>query len=62
MAKGKYKQFQMYEVDYKSGKINRKSTFCPRCKGIFLAQHKDRKSCGNCGYTEYISTKKSKKK
>lgn len=53
MAKGKYKQHQMYVADYKTGKLTRKSTFCPRCKGIFLANHKDRKSCGNCGYTEF---------
>ena len=53
MAKGKMKQSQMYEADYKKGKLIRKSHFCPRCKGVFLAVHKDRKSCGNCGYTEY---------
>ena len=28
---------------------------CPRCgPGIFLAQHKDRVSCGKCKYTEFI--------
>jgi len=58
MAKGKMKQSQMYEVDFKTSKLTRKSNFCPRCKGIFLANHKDRKSCGSCGYTEYIKKKK----
>lgn len=59
MAKGKkMKQFQQYEVDYKSGKIKRKSSFCPRCSGVFLGIHKDgRKSCGSCGYTEYPKKK-----
>ena len=27
---------------------------CPRCgPGVFLAEHKDRVSCGRCGYTEF---------
>ncbi|GAB7016921.1 30S ribosomal protein S27ae [Methanogenium cariaci] len=27
---------------------------CPRCgKGVFMAEHKDRVSCGKCGYTEF---------
>ena len=36
------------------GKLVRKAEFCPdpACgPGIFLAVHKDRKSCGRCGYT-----------
>lgn len=32
---------------YRSGK------FCPRCgAGVRLAEHKDRRSCGKCGYFE----------
>jgi small subunit ribosomal protein S27Ae len=27
---------------------------CPRCgTGVLLAEHKDRSSCGKCGYTEF---------
>ena len=27
---------------------------CPRCgDGVFLANHKDRLTCGKCGYTEF---------
>ncbi|MCX9078259.1 MAG: 30S ribosomal protein S27ae [Candidatus Methanoperedens sp.] len=27
---------------------------CPRCgPGIFLGEHKNRNSCGKCGYTEF---------
>ena len=36
------------------GKLVRKGEFCPEegwGPGIFLAIHKDRKSCGRCGYT-----------
>jgi Ribosomal protein S27AE len=43
---------RMYEV--KDGKAVKKSQTCPRCgDGVFLASHKDRVSCGKCGYTEY---------
>lgn len=30
-----------------------KGTRCPRCEFSFLAEHKDRKTCGKCGYTEF---------
>ncbi|MSS75176.1 30S ribosomal protein S27ae [Candidatus Pacearchaeota archaeon] len=37
---------------YASGKSTHKH--CPKCgQGVFLAQHKDRQSCGKCGYTEF---------
>jgi small subunit ribosomal protein S27Ae len=27
---------------------------CPRCgKGFFMAEHKERQSCGHCGYTTF---------
>ncbi|MFX0210754.1 MAG: 30S ribosomal protein S27ae [Candidatus Hodarchaeota archaeon] len=43
-----------YKIDYKKGTIKRTHKFCPRCKGSFMAQHKDRRiSCGLCGYTEF---------
>ena len=42
----------LYEI--KGEKIVRKRKFCPRCgEGIFLAEHKDRRTCGKCGYTEF---------
>ena len=47
------KIYKMYEI--KDGKLVRKNKFCPRCgDGVFLAAHKDRLSCGKCGYTEYL--------
>ena len=28
--------------------------FCPKCgQGVFLARHKDRQTCGSCGYTVF---------
>jgi small subunit ribosomal protein S27Ae len=31
---------------------------CPRCgKGTFMAAHKDRHTCGKCGFTEFIQKK-----
>ncbi|MFW9856076.1 MAG: 30S ribosomal protein S27ae [Candidatus Thorarchaeota archaeon] len=45
---------EFYDLDYKKKtKLARSRKFCPRCKGSFLAEHKDRRSCGHCGYTEY---------
>ena len=46
------KKIEQYEVS--DGKITRKRLFCPQetCgPGVFLAEHKDRTSCGKCGYT-----------
>ena len=35
-------------------KIVRLRRHCPKCgDGFFLADHKDRLSCGKCGYTEF---------
>ncbi|MEM2934233.1 MAG: 30S ribosomal protein S27ae [Halobacteria archaeon] len=40
--------------DIAGGKIKRKRMKCPRCgEGVFLAEHKNRLSCGRCGYTEF---------
>jgi small subunit ribosomal protein S27Ae len=41
-----------YEV--KDGKLVRNRKWCPKCgDGVFMAEHKDRVSCGKCGYTEF---------
>jgi len=37
---------------YKDGKRIKK--ICPKCgPGVFMAEHKDRYTCGKCGYTEF---------
>ncbi|MDR1954732.1 MAG: 30S ribosomal protein S27ae [Candidatus Methanoplasma sp.] len=39
-------------------KIERTKPMCPKCgPGIFMATHKDRVSCGKCGYTEFKKEK-----
>lgn len=41
-----------YSVE--GGKLERKRRSCPKCgPGVFLSEHKDRSSCGRCGYTEF---------
>ncbi|MDR0309172.1 MAG: 30S ribosomal protein S27ae [Candidatus Methanoplasma sp.] len=41
-----------YKID--GGKVVRTKQACPKCgPGIFMATHKDRVSCGKCGYTEF---------
>ena len=59
---------KFYEVVEEKGKgkakigwkLHRKRKICPRCgAGVFLAEHKDRYTCGKCGYTEFIKAKKS---
>jgi len=45
------KAHKMYET---SGGLKRKNKSCPKCgAGVFMAQHKDRITCGRCGYTEF---------
>lgn len=59
-AKG-MRRAKLYEVSGES--LNRKTKFCPKCgPGVFMAIHKDRVSCGKCGYTEFQSKDKEKKK
>jgi ubiquitin-small subunit ribosomal protein S27Ae len=44
--------YKFYEL--KGGKANRLRKECPRCgHGVFLAEHRDRLTCGKCGYTSY---------
>lgn len=46
----KKKHYQINTI-YEGGKAKNKT--CPKCgKGMFLADHKDRLSCGKCGYME----------
>jgi ubiquitin-small subunit ribosomal protein S27Ae len=62
-SKGQTSIYKYYKLENnKAEKIKRE---CPRCgKGIFMADHKDRFSCGKCNYTEFKkeNIKKSKSK
>ncbi len=43
--------------DTSSG-LKRKNKNCPKCgPSVFMATHKDRVTCGKCGYTEFGSKK-----
>lgn len=49
--KVKVKKGTRYNIE--GEKTKRKNKFCPKCgAGVFLAEHKDRLSCGRCSYTE----------
>ncbi|MBN2420838.1 30S ribosomal protein S27ae [Candidatus Woesearchaeota archaeon] len=51
--KGKsYHVYKAYKIE--GDKLIRKGGMCPKCEGSLLALHKDRKSCGKCGYMEKL--------
>ncbi len=51
-AKASVKKASSYSVS--DGKVERTKPVCPKCgPGVFMAAHKDRVSCGKCGYTEF---------
>lgn len=44
------KKWELYKAE--------KHEFCPRCgPGVFMAKHKDRMSCGKCGYAIFSEKK-----
>lgn len=44
--------YKFYKINNNS--IERLKRECPRCgKGVYMAEHKDRYTCGRCGYTEF---------
>jgi len=50
------RKYKMYVV--KDGKIVEKRRCCPRCgEGIFMAEHKDRFTCGTCHFTIFKEKK-----
>jgi ubiquitin-small subunit ribosomal protein S27Ae len=60
-SKGQTSVYKFYTIN--NSTIERTKRECPRCgKGIFMADHKDRYTCGKCGYTEFKKdhSKKSK--
>ena len=47
---------KFYKIDGDS--VERIKRDCPRCgKGVFMAVHKDRLTCGTCGFTEFTNKK-----
>jgi ubiquitin-small subunit ribosomal protein S27Ae len=60
-SKGQVSIYKFYSVQ--GDKVTRKKRDCPRCgKGVFMAEHKDRYTCGKCGFTEFIHKEHSKQK
>ena len=54
--KKKKKIFSNYKIE--GGKLERLLPFCERCgQGYFMADHGDRYTCGQCGFTRYKATK-----
>jgi len=53
VKKGKSMQrWKIYTVS--NDKMERKNKFCPKCgPESFLANHKDRLTCGKCKYVEF---------
>lgn len=45
------KLYEKYEIS--GDKLVRKNSFSPKSPGDFMAEHKDRKTCGRTGYTEF---------
>jgi len=44
--------WSLYKVT--GDKVERTNQSCPKCgAGTFLANHKNRKTCGKCGYVEF---------
>lgn len=55
------KKREIFKVE--GDKIVRLKKSCPKCgDGVFLAEHKDRLSCGACGYTEFKGSKQQETK
>ena len=55
------KKREVFKVE--GDKIVRQRRSCPKCgDGVFLADHKDRLSCGKCGYTEFKAKKPEEEK
>ncbi|MCK5107442.1 MAG: 30S ribosomal protein S27ae [Nanoarchaeota archaeon] len=48
------KRWEKYEIS--GDTLTRKNKFCPKCgPGFFLANHKNRSTCGHCSYVEFKS-------
>lgn len=56
--KKKINKGKLYDVSGEG--FARKRKACPKCgAGVFMAEHKDRATCGKCGFTEWKREEKS---
>ena len=45
--------YKYYKI--KGEKTERTKKECSRCgKGVFMSEHKNRRTCGKCGLTEFV--------
>ncbi|MCZ6583416.1 MAG: 30S ribosomal protein S27ae [Thaumarchaeota archaeon] len=45
--------YKYYKIE--GDKAQNTKKICSRCgKGVFMGQHKNRRTCGKCGLTEFI--------
>ncbi len=52
--------YKFYNIQ--GDKVKRTKRDCPRCgKGTYMAEHKDRYTCGKCGFTEFTHKESAKK-
>ena len=59
--KGEVIVSKFYKIN--DDKVERIKRECPRCgKGVFMAVHKDRLTCGKCSYTEFQKEQNKKSK
>lgn len=59
MAKQENKKKAKKHISTLYEKESKKNKFCPKCgEGFFMAKHKDRETCGQCGYTEFGTKEK----
>ncbi|MHA1223656.1 MAG: 30S ribosomal protein S27ae [Candidatus Heimdallarchaeaceae archaeon] len=50
--------YKKYKIE--DGKIVRTKKVCERCgDSVYMAEHKDRYTCGKCGYTMYKKGRKA---
>ena len=55
VAKVKKRAARGVYYTFESGKVKRERDICPRCgNGYFMAQHYDRRTCGNCSFTQFL--------
>jgi ubiquitin-small subunit ribosomal protein S27Ae len=55
--KAKVKRTSKVSKNYeaKGDTLKRKNKFCPKCgPGVFMAAHRNRVTCGKCGYMEKV--------
>jgi len=57
VKKQSYQIYKAYKIE--GDKLIRKGGLCPKCTGSLLASHKNRRSCGKCGYMEKVQQVKA---